>query len=113
MMRVLCGRSKTLQTVDGIQTSRFSSDRIQPSSFMTQESSRLRLWQTRIDLSQEPETIRLPSGENLTDVTAPVCPCSCLNCSPVFASHTRTDLSSEPETIRLPSGENVTEQTSL
>jgi hypothetical protein len=60
---------------------------------------------------REPETIRLPSGENATDLAAEVCPCSSLNCSPVFASHTRTDLSEEPETIRLPSGENAAHET--
>src|SRR5258705_420570 len=105
MMNVLCGRSRTLQIVDGAQTSIFSSERIQPSSFRTHEGSRSRLAHIRTELSSEPETIWLPSGENATEITDPVCPRSSLSCSPVFPSHTRT------ETIRWPSGENATDKT--
>src|SRR6266700_1786907 len=57
--------------------------------------------------------IWLPSGENATELTGLVCPCSSLSCSPVFASNTCTDWSKEPETIWLPSGENATELTLL
>src|SRR6266540_7220557 len=94
-MTVLCGQSRTLQIVDGTQTSL-----PQPSSFMTHKASRFRLAQTRTDLSLDPETTRLPSGENAGEVTESVCPYSTLICSPVFPSHSRTDLSQEPETIR-------------
>src|SRR5258707_645415 len=111
MMSVLCGRSKTLQIVDGTQTSLSAPDRIQPSSSIIHEGSRSRSAHTRTEWSQEPETMRLPSGENETEVTLLVCPCSSFSCSPVIKSHIRTDLSSEPETIRLPSGENETEVT--
>src|SRR5258708_7206824 len=90
---VLCGQSRTLQIVDGTQTSLSAPDRIQPSASTTHDASRFRLSHTRTELSREPETIRLPSGENATEVTTSVCPCSFLSCSPVFASQTRTDLS--------------------
>ena len=63
---------------------------------------------TRTNLSLEPETTRLPSGENATDQTESVWPSSTFCTSPVDESHTRTDLSDEPETMRLPSGENAT-----
>ena len=56
--------------------------------------------------------MRLPSGENATDLTELVCP---LNgpetTSPVSTFQTRIWLSEEPETIRFPSGENATEYT--
>ena len=63
----------------------------------------------RTDTSEEPETMRVPSVENATEVTESVWPFRVASCAPVKASHTRTDLSSEPETMRVPSVENPTE----
>src|SRR6188768_1363276 len=65
----------------------------------------------RIDLSSEPETMRIPSVENATEVTESVWPFSTLSSLPVDVSHTRTDLSLEPETMRVPSVEKATELT--
>ena len=60
----------------------------------------------------EPDTMRVPSGENLTDQTESVCPLrGFITSSPVLASHIRIVVSSEPDTIRVPSGENPTDQT--
>jgi len=59
-------------------------------------------------LSHDPETTRLPSGENATDVTQCVCPSNgppsifCVSTSQILIV-----LSSEPEARRFPSGENV------
>ena len=66
---------------------------------------------TRTDLSCEPDTIHMPSLENMTELTELVWPFSSLSSTPVDASHTRTELSSEssePDTIRVPSLENAT-----
>ena len=75
-------------------------------------TSPLSAFHTRIVLSREPETIRLPSGENATEKTQSVWP---LNgpemISPLSTLHTRIVQSSEPETLRLPSGENATDDT--
>jgi hypothetical protein len=65
-------------------------------------------------LSSEPETMRLPSCENATELTPLVCPSS----GPTTTSpslHPRLGLSGprEPETMRLPSCENATELTQL
>src|SRR5712675_456760 len=70
--------------------------------------------QRRMVLSDEPDTIRDPSGENPTELTSLECPSSGLPMgSPVSASQRRMVLSSEPDTIRDPSGENPTELTRL
>ena len=67
---------------------------------------------TQIVLSPEPETTCLPSGENATEVTNPLCPSNGPETIiPVSASHNRIVLSSEHETTCLPSGENATELT--
>src|SRR5262245_40829570 len=55
-----------------------------------------------------PEAIRLPSAENATHKTWPVCPLRVRASCPVCASHTFTVLSSLAETMRLPSAENAT-----
>jgi len=66
----------------------------------------------RIVLSLEPETMRVPSGENATDETQPECPCRGLPMAvPDAASHNRIVLSPEPETMCVPSGENATDET--
>ncbi|OCH93050.1 hypothetical protein OBBRIDRAFT_862959 [Obba rivulosa] len=59
--------------------------------------------------------MRVPTGENATEVTPPECPSSSLiNGSPVPVSHTRRIvLSSAPGTMRVPSGKNATEVTPL
>src|ERR1700685_2243666 len=66
--------------------------------------------QTRTVRSFEPETIRVPSGENMTAKITSSCPRSAGSTSaPEFACHTRIVQSYEPDTIRVPSGENATE----
>src|ERR1700728_101022 len=68
--------------------------------------------QSRIVLS-DPETIYLPSGETVTDVTPLVCPSNAPGAKlPVSTSQIRTVVSLDPETMCLPSGENATEYTS-
>ena len=63
-------------------------------------------------LSSDPETIRLPSGLNTTELTQPVCPLMGLPMGlPLFAFQRIRVLSPDPETIRLPSGLNATEVT--
>src|ERR1700674_2768758 len=70
-------------------------------------------FQTRIDSSEEPETMCWPSGENATELTESVCPVKGpAAVSPVFAFQTRIDPSEEPETMCWPSGENATDETS-
>jgi hypothetical protein len=61
-------------------------------------------------LSFEPDTIRVPSLENATDLTELLWPFSSFSSTPVDASHTCTDLSFEPDTIRVLSLENATAQ---
>ena len=68
---------------------------------------------TRTDLSDEPETMCVPSVENVTELTDFVWPFSTLSTLPVEASHTRTRLSHDPETMHVPSVENATDLTSL
>ena len=52
----------------------------------------------RIVLSLEPETMRVPSGENATDETQPECPCRGFPMAvPDAASHNRIVLSREPD----------------
>lgn len=61
--------------------------------------------------SKDPETIRVPSGENDTEETALLCPRNAgNNVAPEVASQTQTVLSSDPETMRVPSGENATDR---
>ena len=56
--------------------------------------------------------MRVPSGENATDVTELECPCRGSPMAvPDAASHNRMVLSSEPEAMRVPSGENATDVT--
>lgn len=67
-----------------------------------------------IALSLDPETTRLPSGDNERDITQSVCPSNGPDIMfPVSASHTPIVLSLDAETIRLPSGENAMEVTGL
>ena len=66
---------------------------------------------SRIVWSDEPETTRLPSGENATELITFVCPRNGFPIDfPVSASQIRIVLSSDPEIMRLPSGENATDQ---
>src|SRR5207245_5985405 len=58
--------------------------------------------------SKPPETMRLPSAENATLLTPPVCPLRVSDSCLVCASHTFTVWSVLPETMRLPSAENDT-----
>ena len=75
-------------------------------------SSLVSVSHTRIVWSYEPETMRLLSCKNATEVTNEVFPLSGpKTTSPISASHTRVVWSSEPETMRLPSCENATEVT--
>lgn len=62
--------------------------------------------------SAEPDTMRLPSDENDTELTQAECPCkdSPDDC-PVAVFHSRTVLSYEPDTMRVPSGEKATDET--
>ena len=62
-------------------------------------------------LSAAPDTICVPSGENDTDSTDPLCPSSVFTHSHVVVSHTRTVVSYDPDTMRLLSTENDTELT--
>jgi len=52
--------------------------------------------------------MRVPSGENMTQVTGPVCPTRVAASLPVAASHSRAVQSSAPVRTRLLSGENAT-----
>ena len=63
-------------------------------------------------LSNEPEAIRLPSGEIATDHTGSVCPRSgSPTCTLVSKSQTLIVRSSEPETMYLPSDEIAADHT--
>ena len=63
-------------------------------------------------LSYEPDTMCLPSGENATKKTEPVCPWRGFPTRPpICTSQTWIMLLCEPDTIYLPSGENATDQT--
>src|SRR5215510_9783959 len=65
--------------------------------------------QTLIALSEEPETMCFPSGENATET---MCSSNGPDTTwPVWASQTLIVLSEEPETMCFPSGENATEKT--
>src|SRR6267154_391610 len=67
----------------------------------------------RIVVSSDPDTMRLPSGENATELTQLSCPVrGARSGSPVSASHNRMVLSYDPDTMRLPSGENAADVTS-
>ena len=70
--------------------------------------------QTWIVLSQEPETMDFPSGENATEVTQAVCPViGSEMSSPVSTSQTRNVSSAEPDKMCFPSEEKATEVTLL
>ena len=70
------------------------------------------IFQSRIVLSEEPDTMCFPSGEKATDQTESVCPWRGFpTWPPVCASQSRIVLSPEPDTMCLPSGENATDQT--
>ena len=61
-----------------------------------------------IVLSDDPETMYFPSGENATEVTQSVWPLNGSETSfPVCASHILIVLSCDPETVYFPSGENA------
>jgi hypothetical protein len=62
-------------------------------------------FQIRTVLSADPETTRLPSCENATDITESVWPFSSASTLPVVTFQIRTVLSSDPETTWLPSCE--------
>ena len=53
----------------------------------------------------------MPSGENATDKTKPLCFSIFITSIPVIASQIYTVLSSEPDTTCAPLGENATELT--
>ncbi|KAJ7197983.1 hypothetical protein GGX14DRAFT_667304 [Mycena pura] len=82
-----------------------------PSSFCS--SVPVAASQIRTVLSDEPDTMRVPSGENATDQTASPWPSSFCSSVPVAVSQIRTVLSDEPDTMREPSGENATDKTWL
>ena len=65
----------------------------------------------RIVSSVDPEANSLPSGENATDQTQPVCPLNTCISVPVSTFHRRIVLSRDPEANSLPSGENATDWT--
>src|SRR5713101_5758330 len=69
-------------------------------------------FQNRTGLSRLPLARRLPSGENASDQTAPICPRKvCGFCTPVSASHSLM-VSSELPVARLrPSGEKASDKT--
>src|SRR6266702_3995689 len=70
------------------------------------------VFHTQIAPSREPETMRLPSGENATEKTENPCPVNGpVSVSPVVAFHTQIVPSREPETMRWPFGENATDVT--
>ena len=60
-------------------------------------------------LSAEPETIRLPSGEKHTELTAYLCPFKLWISEPLSESQIFNVLSLEQEAIFLESGEKHTE----
>jgi hypothetical protein len=64
-------------------------------------------------LSSLPEAKYLPSGENETDYTSPLCPLSVVNSFFHSTLQIFTVLSSLPEAKYLPSGENAIELTDL
>src|SRR6202142_3418662 len=67
-----------------------------------------------IGLSSGLDTICLPSGEKVTDVSESSCPLRASPlCSPVATFHTRIVLSADPDTICLPSGEKAPDSTLL
>ena len=63
--------------------------------------------------SEEPEASIVPSGENATDRTHPVCPSREAIFSLVSGFHSRTPPDADPETSVFPSGENTTDKTSV
>src|SRR5436190_21345968 len=66
--------------------------------------------QIQIALSSEPEALRLPSGENPTDVIESWCPSrGPMTVLPLSTSQIRIVVSREPEIMRLPSGKNPTD----
>ena len=70
--------------------------------------------QTRIVLSEDPEVIFDPSGENATENITPSWPRRGGSISvPVLASKTRMVLSEDPKMIFDPSGENAMERIQL
>ena len=62
-------------------------------------------------LSEDPETMREPSGLNATLKTQSECPSSVAMLSPDCVSHSLMVLSEDPETMREPSGLNATLKT--
>lgn len=69
---------------------------------------------TRTVRSEEPETIWVPSGEKVMDLTGPVCPSrGPANRTPVLESHTQIVLSDDPDKTCPPFGEKATELTEL
>ena len=62
-------------------------------------------------LSSLPDSTRVPSGENATEVTQSECPSKVRTRAPVAASHSFSVLSELPDSTRVPSGENATEMT--
>ena len=66
---------------------------------------------SRIVPSQDAEASNLPSGENATELTLPVCPSRVAIFVRVATSHSFTVSSVDPEANSVPSGENATELT--
>src|SRR5260370_1406967 len=70
------------------------------------------VFHTQIVLSQEPETMCWPSGENATEFTGAECPLNGPDTvSPVIAFHTQIVPLFKPETMHWPSGETAMELT--
>ena len=62
-------------------------------------------------MSPLPESTRVPSGENTTDVTRSECPSNVRSSAPAAVSHSLSVLSRLPDSTLSPSGENATEET--
>jgi hypothetical protein len=63
--------------------------------------------------TSDPDTIRVPSGENATDVIDKERRVNTEAQMPVLQSQSRTVPSSDPDTISVPPGENATDVTQL
>lgn len=65
--------------------------------------------QMRIAVSSEPDAMRLPSGVQATQSTAPTCPLNGWRATPRATSQTRIVQSAEPEATSLPAGEKASD----
>src|SRR5882757_11182271 len=71
------------------------------------------IFQIRIVLSPDPETIMVPVGEYAMEKTPPVCPSNFVTKAPVCTSHTLTVVSYDPEMRNTSSEENAMDVTGL